>query len=252
MSNHKISVAIITYNEERILAKCLEKLNWVDEIIAVDSGSTDKTLEICNRFNVKVFHRDFDGFGFQKQFAVDQTSNDWVLSLDSDEILSDTLITEIQKSITINNLYKGFYIRRKHVFLGKTFNFGRESKQLILRLFNKEHGGFNDSLVHEKIVVNGKTSKLKHHFLHYSYESISSYLEKLNKYTSLYAKEKSTNNRSFNIFIILIKSKFEFIRRYIFEGNFLNGIAGFHWSWLSAFYSYIKYIKTNDLIRNKN
>ena len=133
----KLSVFIITYNEERILDKCLNKLSWVDEIVVVDSGSTDATLAICKKYHVKVFHNDFQGFGAQKQFALEKTSNDWVMSLDADEILSNELIDEIQTVLSTTSTYNGYYIKRKHVFLGKIFDYGHESKQYIYDCLEK-------------------------------------------------------------------------------------------------------------------
>tara|TARA_R110002051_G_scaffold271361_1_gene331699 strand:- start:52 stop:822 length:771 start_codon:yes stop_codon:yes gene_type:complete len=242
----KISVFIITYNEERILDKCLNKLSWVDEIVIVDSGSTDATLEICKKYDVKVFHKDFNGFGEQKQFALEQTSNEWVLSLDADEILSDELIIEIQSAIKNNSAIKGYYIKRKHVFLGKIFNYGHESKQYILRLFKKSNGRFNGLKVHEEIILDGETTKLTSDFLHFTTRSLDSYVEKLNKYAAIYAEGKYLNSKKYSILEIFIKVKFEFLKKYIIELNFLNGKEGFYWSYLAAYYSGLKYIKTNE------
>nr|MBP6073255.1 glycosyltransferase family 2 protein [Flavobacterium sp.] len=108
----KLSVFIIAFNEERIIEECLKKLNWVDEIIVVDSGSTDRTVEICEKYQAKVIYKKFEGFGQQKQFALDQTTNDWVLSLDADEVLTDELIAEMKSSIqSESHDYEGFYIK---------------------------------------------------------------------------------------------------------------------------------------------
>mgnify|MGYP003641914306 FL=1 len=242
----KISVFIITYNEERILDKCLNKLSWVDEVVIVDSGSTDATLEICKKYNVKVFHKDFNGFGEQKQFALEQTSNEWVLSLDADEILSDELINEIQSVIKSDTLIKGYYIKRKHVFLGKIFNYGHESKQYILRLFKKNNGRFDGQKVHESIILEGETARLTSDFLHFTTRSLDSYVEKLNKYASIYAEGKYLKSKKYSILEIFVKVKLEFFIVYILNFNFLNGKEGFYWSYLAAYYSGLKYIKTNE------
>ena len=151
----KISVFIIAYNEEKIIAKCLEKLNFADEVVVIDSGSSDKTVAICEKFGAKVIYNKFENFGIQKQFALNQTSNNWVLSLDADEVLSDELIDEIKK-IDFSKPTNGFLIPRTHVFLDKIFKFGSENKKLILRFFNKQHGNFVENKVHETIQVAGK------------------------------------------------------------------------------------------------
>ena len=133
---HKISIFIITYNEAHIISKCLEKLKTFDEIIVVDSGSTDATVSICESFGAKVISHKFENFGLQKQFALEQTTHNWVLSLDADEVLSDALISEIHNINHQENI-KAYTIPRTHVFLNKVFKYGAESKRPILRLFNK-------------------------------------------------------------------------------------------------------------------
>jgi glycosyltransferase involved in cell wall biosynthesis len=244
----KLSVFIIAYNEERIIEKCLEKLDWVDEIIVVDSGSTDKTVAICEKYNAKVFYKKFEGYGEQKNFAVEQTTNNWVLNLDADEILTDALIEEIKARLETKDAETvGFYINSRIVFAGKIFKYGNESNRNSLRVFDKNHGGFNLSNVHEFVTVDGKTIKLKGHYLHYSYDSFYSYITKLNNYTQLHAVNKSKMNKKYSFIGIIIKTKFEFIKKYFFELNFLNGQAGFHWSFLCSYYMYIKCIKTNEL-----
>lgn len=243
----KLSVFIIAFNEERIIEECLKKLNWVDEIIVVDSGSTDRTVEICEKYRAKVIYKKFEGFGQQKQFALDQTTNDWVLSLDADEVLTDELIAEMKSSIqSESHDYDGFYIKSRMVFFGKVFNYGNESNRNILRMFNKIKGEFCMTSVHEEIVVTGKTKILKGHCLHYSYASLQAYVAKLNQYTQLGAANKFAKNKKYSVFSIVIKTKFEFIKKYLIELNFLNGSSGFYWSLLSSYSTFIKCMKTNE------
>ena len=153
---HKISIFIITYNEAHIIAKCLEKLKTFDEIIVVDSGSTDATVSICESFGAKVISHKFENFGLQKQFALEQTTHNWVLSLDADEVLSDALISEIH-NINHQENVKAYTIPRTHVFLNKIFKNGAESKRPILRLFNKNFGnhdlGSTEGVTRFKIVL---------------------------------------------------------------------------------------------------
>lgn len=241
-----ISICIIAFNEEKIIAKCLEKVTWADEIIVVDSGSTDATISICESFGAKVIYHKFENFGLQKQFALSQTKNDWVLSLDADEVLSDALISEI-KNLNLSSSCNGYLIPRTHVFLNKVFKHGSESNKHILRFFNKKYGKFTTNKVHENLIIEGNTSKLKNDFLHYSYFSVTQYIAKLNKYTSLYAEEK---NKKFPILLILIKTKFEFFKKYILDRNFLNGKAGLYWSFFSAYYMFTKMVKSNEHYNN--
>ncbi|WP_158973690.1 glycosyltransferase family 2 protein [Cellulophaga sp. L1A9] len=242
----KLSVFIITYNEERILDKCLNKLSWADEIIVVDSGSTDATLEICKKYHVKLFHKDFEGFGTQKQFALEKTTNNWVLSLDADEILSEELITEIQENLKPEMNISGFYLKRKHVFLGKVFDYGPDSKEYILRLFNKNMGKFDGKKVHENIILEGESAKLKNNFLHFTTRSLDNYIVKLSNYATIYAEGKYLKNKNYSIATIFIRVKLEFFKKYFVELNFLNGKEGFYWSYLAAYYMGLKYMKTNE------
>lgn len=248
--NHKISVFIITLNEEKIIEKCLEKLNIFDEIIIVDSGSTDKTIEICNKYNAKVFQNKFVNFSKQKQFALNLTKNDWVLSLDADEVLTDELLDEI-KSIKILENYEAYFIPRTHVFLNKIFNYGSENKKLILRLFNKNFGNFDKNIVHEEIVVIGKSSKLKNEFLHYTAIDFQIAINKQIKYALLSAENLNNKRKKSYLLKIILKFPFDFINYYIVQRNFLNGYQGFTWSMFSAFCNYLKYTYLKELNRSE-
>lgn len=248
--NLKLSVFIITYNEERIIEECLKMLSWVDEIIVVDSGSTDKTVEICNKYNAKVFYKKFEGFGEQKQFALEKTTNNWVLSLDADEVLTKNLISEIKLNLE-NQVEEvsGYFIKCRMVFLGKIFKYGNESNRNILRLFNKTKAKFSLNNVHEEIILVGTTKILKGHYLHYSYASLSAFISKLNQYTQLGATNKFAKNKKYSFLTIIIKTKFEFFKKYFIELNFLNGRSGFYWSFLSSFSTFIKCLKTNEIYK---
>lgn len=242
----KLSVFIITYNEERIIEKCLEKLTWVDEIIVIDSGSTDATLEICQKHNVKFFHKDFEGFGEQKQFALDQTRNDWVLSLDAHEVLSDALIKEIQDNLSNPTNVGGYELKSKHVFLGKIFKYGHESKQYFLRLFKKSSVSIDKKKGFENIILKGDSIRLKNHFFHYSGRFIGEYLKKVDLSASIFAEEKYLEGKKFSILSIFFKVKLEFLKKYFVHLNFLNGREGFYWSYVGAYYVGLKCIKANE------
>ncbi|WP_428225843.1 glycosyltransferase family 2 protein [Flavobacterium sp.] len=247
----KISVFIITYNEAKILSKCLEKLSWADEIVVVDSGSTDQTVQIAEEFGSKVIHHPFENFGKQKQFALEQTKNDWVLSLDADEVVSDALILEIQR-LEFNSKINGYLIPRTHVFLNKIFNYGSENKKPILRLFNKKEGGFTPDKVHEVIKVNGALSRLKSEMLHYTVFDISTAINKQIKYSLLSGELFFEKGKKGSKLKPYIKFPFEFFRVYFIQRNFLNGYQGFIWSMFASFGSFIKYAKLYDLHQNKD
>lgn len=242
----KISVFIIAHNEEKIIEKCLEKLSDFDEIIVVDSGSTDNTVVICESYGAKVIYHKFENFGLQKQFALNQTSNDWALSLDADEVLSDSLLNEIT-NLDFSLDYQAYNIPRTHVFLNKVFNYGAENKRPILRLLNKNFGGFTPNKVHETLEIKGKIGNLKNEMLHYTVFDISTAIQKQIKYALLSGELLHEKNKKSSILKLVIKFPFDFIRYYIFQRNFMNGYAGFTWSMFSAFCNYLKYAKLKEL-----
>ena len=241
----KISCVIITLNEEENIRRSLTAVNWFDEIIVVDSGSTDKTIDICKELGCKVYHKNFDGYGEQKRYAVSLAQNDWVLNIDADEVVSDELKTEIEKIFSDENINSnGYALRRKLIFLGKKFNYGKESKEYYIRLFNKNFGNFSKDRVHEKVELNGEAKKLKGVFYHYSYKNIEQYFTKFNSYTTKAATalfEKGKTGRS--PAVIIIGFPIYFLKNYIINRNFLNGIPGFLWALFSSLYPVIKYFK---------
>jgi len=249
----KISCIMITFNEEDNLHSSLESVSWCDEIIVVDSGSTDKTLDICKEFNCKIYHNDFIGYGEQKRFAVLKASNDWVLNIDADEFVSEDLRKEITNIVlTDKPNVKGYFIPRSLIFLGKQFKYGRESKEYYLRLFNKNFGNFSSVKVHEKVELKGITQKLKGRLLHYSYKNIDQYFKKFNLYTSEAAVtllKKGSKGRS--VPIIILGFPVYFIKNYFIYRNFMNGIPGFLWSLFSSLYPVIKYFKLWSLRNSK-
>ena len=236
---------MITFNEEDNLHRSLESISWCDEIIIVDSGSTDKTVGICKEFNCKIFQNDFKGYGEQKRFAVSKASNDWVLNIDADEVITEELCKEIKNIFESGSLNtKGYYIPRSLIFLGKQFKYGRESKEYYLRLFDKNWGNFTSDKVHEKVKSSGITQKLKGKLLHYSYKDIDQYFQKFNLYTTEAAVTLLNNGRKGrSVPVIILGFPVYFFKNYFIYRNFLNGIPGFLWSLFSSLYPVVKYFK---------
>ena len=243
----KISITLITLNSEKTLTSVLEAVSWADEIVLVDSGSTDKTLEIARQFNAKIVYRAFDGYGSQKNFATSQASNDWILSLDDDEILTPELQQEIQNLSLSTTDYDGFKIPRSLIFLGKLLKFSGEYKRLTLRLFNRKQGNWNAEYVHESVEVNGKIGVLKHQILHDSYRDLTDYFNKFNKYTSLGAKTLAERGKTASSFKIITRFPTTFLKIYLLKGSCLDGYAGFMWALLTAINPVVKYAKLKEI-----
>ena len=243
---------MIVKNEEKNLAKCLNSVeNLVDEIVIVDSGSTDKTIEIAKTFGAKIFKREFDSFSNQKNYALSIATNEWVLHVDADEVLSKELVEEI-KFVIINTKLDGFYLIRTNFFLGKQMKHSGINKEYRLRLAKKSVSKYVGGIIHEELIVNGKVGKLKNIMIHNSYPTISSYFNKLEQYTTLGAKKLLEKNKKAGIIDIVFKPPFEFIKRYILKCGFLDGIRGFIWAVLYAFYTFIKYIKLWEFCSKKH
>ena len=247
----KLSITLITLNSEKTLKSVLEAVYWADEIVLVDSGSTDKTLEIARQFNAKIVYRAFDGYGSQKNFATSQASNDWILSLDDDEILTHELQQEIQNLSLSTTDYDGFKIPRSLIFLGKLLKFSGEYKRLTLRLFNRKQGNWNAEYVHESVEVNGKIGTLKHQILHDSYRDLTDYFNKFNKYTSLGAKTLAERGKTASSLKIITRFPTTFLKIYLLKGSCLDGYAGFMWALLTAINPVMKYAKLKEMNSKK-
>ncbi len=247
-----ISVVIIAKNEEDKIRRCLDALkSFASEIVVVDSVSADRTAEICNEYGCRVFHREFDGYGSQKQFAVDQAANDWVLSVDADEVLEPELQKELAGISEAGELpYDAYNIPFSLVYMGRIMKHSGIGHETHLRLFNRNKGRFTASPVHEGIVSSGKTGELKNRILHYSYRDISHHLEKINIYTSQAAEGLVKKGKQYSHLAIACKFPLSFFTHFIVKGGILDGYPGFMWSYLSALYATLKIAKTSEL-RNR-
>jgi glycosyltransferase involved in cell wall biosynthesis len=242
----KVSAVIITYNEERLIRETLSKLHWCNEIVIVDSFSTDNTVEICKQAGCRIFSRHFDGYGSQKQFAVSKATNDWILCIDADEVLTDELVLEISSLTETDTGYAAFSIPMNLVFLNKEFRYGKESGRHFLRMFNKQRGGFTSDKVHEGIHVTGPVKKMRHLIRHYSYSSLDQYLEKMNRYSSISAELAYKKGRKMSAWAVFFSIPLNFVKYYFIERNILNGAKGFYWSALCSFYTFSKYVKIKE------
>jgi len=247
MDRPLLSVIIITKNEQDNILDCLESVKWADEIIVVDSGSTDKTEEICRKYTDKFYVKDWPGFGIQKQRALELASHKWVLSVDADERVTSELRDEIINKITQNSNISGYLIPRLSNYLGKDIRHSGWYPDYILRLVKKQEAYFTKDIVHEKMVVDGSIGKLSNHFLHYPYKDISHHLQKINTYSSLSAKKMFDNGKRVGWSMVVFKAIFGFVRAYIFKRGFLDGWPGLVVSISTGLSAYLKYLKLKEL-----
>lgn len=220
---NKISVVIITKNEAQNISDCLESVKWADEIIVVDSGSEDETISIAKRFTDKVLINEWKGFADQKSFAMNQASNEWILSIDADERVTEKLKDEILNSDL--NQFDGYRIKRENYFLGKLIRGCGWGNDYQLRLFRKSKTKLTNRLVHEGFEVEGKIGQLKNSMQHFSYRNFSDAITKINHYSTLEAIEKQ-NRKKVNAFTIIVTPVVAFLQHFFLRKGFIDGIYG--------------------------
>ncbi len=245
----KISVAIITHNEEGDIRDCLESVKWADEIVVVDSFSTDRTVEICQQYSDKVFQREWPGFSVQKNNAIDLTTNTWVLIIDADERVSEGLKAEIKEVLSLGSFgrngpeFDGYLIPRRSYFLGRWIKYGGWYPDYSVRLFRKDKGRFEQREIHESVKINGKTGRLKNPLEHYTYRSLSEYIRRMDSYSTLAAREMAKTGRGSGIGSMLYRPLFTFFRMYVLQQGFREGIYGLLLAILYSYYTFVKYAK---------
>jgi glycosyltransferase involved in cell wall biosynthesis len=250
----KLSVAIITLNEEANLARTLKSVHFADEIIIVDSGSTDRTLEIAASFKAALFLEPWRGFAAQKNFAIEQCKGEWILSLDADEALTPELQTEIGALLSTAPAADAYLLRRRNIFLGRWIRHGGYYPDAKLRLFRRYSANFapsarfTDRPVHETIAIQGKLETLHHDLIHHAYPTVESYIERLNHYSTLGSQsllEHGETSRSSFGFVakVLFYPVLVFFRDYVLRAGFLDGREGLLLHLYHAIYTSWRYAK---------
>ena len=243
-----LSAVLITRNASGVIEACLDGLAFVDEIVIVDSGSTDGTVEIATRRGARVVQKEWLGFGMQKQFAVEQASHDWVLCLDADEHVSPQLAQSIQAALAapVSPVYR---MPRRNRFLGRWLSHGEGYPDWSPRLFNRMNARWSDDLVHEKVLFAVTPGTLKGDLMHDSSDDLSAYLERQNRYTTLAARQAFEQGRSAGIFHLLCSPVVRFIKFYLMRLGFLDGLPGLLHISIGCMNSYLKYAKLIELRR---
>lgn len=244
MKKYPVSAVIITKNEGDRISRTLNALQFCKEILVVDSGSSDDTVELSVQYGAKVIQQDFLGYGAQKNYGFSLATQPWILSLDADEEVTQELKSSIIKAINDSHL-EGFYICRQNFFLGKPLKFGKESKDWLLRLFRNGKAMYGNQLVHEKMIPPTNTARLKGNLNHYTYKSWKHATGKMDSYAELGAQELKNKGKSRAKWLIHLLRPIYFLKHYLLAGNFLNGIVGWKWSKLMTYYHTKKYLLLN-------
>lgn len=244
----RISACIICFNEERKIQRCLESVRWCDEIVVLDSYSTDRTLQICRQFTERVYQHEWLGYVGQRNLIRGMATHDWVLFLDSDEEVSPELRDEILAEFERGNTpFVGYEFPRMVYYLGRWIRHGEWYPDIKLRLFHKAHGRTEGQEPHDRVVVSGAVKRLKHPLWHYTYDDVEDHMVTLNRFSTITAQQKFVEERPFRWTDLLFRPALRFMKGYVVKGGFLDGAHGFMIARLAAYGAALKYIKLWEL-----
>lgn len=243
----KLSVVVITKDEQASIRRCLESVKWVDEIVVLDSGSTDDTVSICREFTPHVHQTDWPGFGPQKNRALAFATGEWVLSLDADEWVTPVLRAEIERAIRQPQDNLAFRMPRLSSFCGRFMRHSGWWPDHVVRLVRRGAARFSDDAVHERIVVDGKTGTLQEALMHETFVDLEELLEKMNRYSTLSARDMQRDGKHAGLAKAIARAAWAFVRTYFLRGGFLDGREGFMLAVATAEGTYYRYVKLLQL-----
>ena len=237
----RLSALVPTFNEEKRIEACLQALSFCDEIILVDSHSTDRTVELARRYTDRIFVRPWSGSNDQKDFARQQARGEWVLSVDADEVVSEALREELLARLAAPNA-QGYLVPIRTFYRERWVKVGGLWPGYHLRFFRRLAGRWDSAIEpHEHVTVEGAVGRLRGHLLHYSYENLQDFLDKAHRHAQLWAKTQHRAGRRAGGFSLVARPAFRFVRDYVFRGGFLGGSFGFFFCALQAHYTFLKY-----------
>jgi glycosyltransferase involved in cell wall biosynthesis len=245
----KITAAIITFNEEAKIEDALRSVEWADEVLVVDSGSTDRTRELVQQKGVRLLDREWTGFSDQKQFAADSASNDWILSLDADERVSKELKDEIVRLTASGGEKAGYTMPRLSYYMGRPIRHGGWYPDRQLRLFDRRHARWNGRVIHESVeLIEGTAGELDHDILHYSVDNAAHHHRMIGeRYAPLAARQMYDDGRRTSALRIAFAGPAAFAAHYIFRAGFLDGLPGYAIARFSAHHAYLKHLMLWEL-----
>jgi glycosyltransferase involved in cell wall biosynthesis len=243
----KITATIITCDEERNIARAVESLRCVDEILVVDSGSVDRTVELARNLGARVIEANWRGFSAQKNWAAEQATNDWILSLDADEALSEALEGEIWNLKKTGPRHDAYTMPRLARYLGRWILHSGWYPDRKVRLYHRQKASFTESLVHESVEVRGKVGRLENNILHFTCESLSEHVKTMDRYTTLAAQELAARQVKIPLSKLVADPAWNFVKTYFIQRGFLDGPEGLIIAHMAAFYTFLKYSKARNM-----
>lgn len=245
----RISVCMITLNGERLLEQVLESVRWADEIVIVDSGSTDRTEEIALRYTPHFHPNPYRGHGLQRQRSLALSSGEWVLYVDADEVVTPRLRRSIEAAVRQPGGAAGFRVQLHTWILGRWFGRRGWRREWKVRLFRRDAGGFDDAPIHEGAIVSGPIGTLSGVLLHYPYRDLAHFIEKMNDYSTGMATRMGARGGSVSAAGAVARGFAHFLRDYLLGGDFLYGGAGLVRSAVGGYYTFLKYAKVWESAR---
>ncbi len=243
----KISATLIAFNEERKIPRAIESLRCCDEIVVIDSGSTDRTVEVATKLGARVVESPWRGFAGQKNYASEQASNDWVLSIDADEALSEALEAEIWQLKKSGPTCDAYTMPRLAQYLGRWILHSGWYPDRKVRLFDRRKSFWVGDFVHESVRVNGTTGHLKFNLLHFTCDSLTEHLKTMDVYTTLAAQEIVSERRGVGYRHLLLDPPWTFFNTYVLKRGFLDGHEGLAIAYMAAMYNFLKYAKARNM-----
>ena len=244
----KISATIITFNEERNIARVIESLRCCDEILILDSGSNDRTREIASKLDARVVEASWHGYAAQKNIAAKLASYDWILSLDADESLSEALEAEIWHIKKSGPKFDGYTVPRLAQYLGRWILHSGWYPDRKVRLFDRGKAEWVGEFVHESVRVRGTVGHLQSNLLHFTCDSLSEHVRTMDRYTTLAAQEIATRENAIPVARILFDPPWTFLQTYLLKLGFLDGVEGLAIAYMAAFYNFVKYWKARQML----
>ncbi len=246
----RLSVLVLTLNEERNIVDCLESVRWADEIVVLDSGSSDRTVDIARRYTDRVIQAEWKGYGQTRNAGLELVTGEWVLWLDADERITAGLAAEIRRLLGATpDSVSAYRIARRAYFLGRWIRHCGWYPSRAVRLFRRARGRFTETAVHERLLVDGGIAETTHDILHFTDPDLHHYLTKFNRYTTLAADDLQAGGRRFGLSDVLFRPAFTFLKMYMLRRGFLDGMPGFILCVLSSTYVFVKYAKLWELQR---
>jgi glycosyltransferase involved in cell wall biosynthesis len=243
----KITATIITLNEERKIARAIESLRCCDEILILDSGSTDRTVELAANLGARVIEAGWRGYAGQKNWAAEQATHDWILSLDADEALSEALEAEIWNLKKTGPQYDAYTMPRQAQYLGRWILHSGWYPDRKVRLYDRLKARWVGDFVHESVQPKGRVGHLQANILHFTCDSLSEHLRTLDRYTTLSAEELVSRKVQVTIWRLIFDPPWTFVKAYVFQRGFLDGFEGLIICYMAAFYTFLKYSKARNM-----